>query len=176
VSPRLALAVLVGALIACQTPPQVIRTDVQAYLMRSRAWAPVEADAARTIKRIMDTQFVDEPEIHRQIAESRPRVLAHTAALRDYHPRSDEVRRVHRHYMTAWDRLLAAYDAIEDGFTSGDYRKLARGREDMVAWQDGIVRVADELRTLADHYGIDARGAVESRVPATVGQLSTQST
>jgi hypothetical protein len=170
------IVVLALAILGCQATPAVVRTDLRAYLARSRAWAPVEAEAARTIKRILDTQFVDEAEVRRQIADNRPRVVAHLAELREYQPRSEDVRRVHREYVAAWDRLLAAYDAIDDGFSSGDYTKLARGREGMMAWQQAIVRVADELRQLADHYGIDPGVAIESRGPAPSGHDSTHRT
>lgn len=170
------VVVFLAAALGCHAAPDAVRTDVRAYLARTRAWAPVDAEAARTIKRILDTQFVDEAEVRRQIADNRPRVVAHLAQLREYRPRSEDVRRVHQRYVAAWDRLLGAYDAIEQGFSTGDYTKLAQGREGMTAWEDGIVRVADELRQLADHYGIDPGAAIESRALAPPGHDSTQST
>ena len=159
---RPALTVL-AALAACSRAPDATRIDLSAYLARSKTWAPAEAEAARTIMRIFDTQFVDEPEIRRQIADSRPRVLAHLAELRDYHPRSAEVGHVHERYLDAWQKLLDGYDAIEKGFATGDYTNLARGRQDLEAWRDTMVEVAEELRGLMQHFGIDANGTVESR-------------
>ena len=61
---RFAALVLVSLAIACQTSPTATRTDLRAYLTRTKSWAPVEAEAARTIGRILKTQFVDEAEGH----------------------------------------------------------------------------------------------------------------
>jgi hypothetical protein len=160
-SARLPLTLLlIGA--ACQAPPSIVRKDVLAYLHRSRSWARVEAEAAQTIERILRTQFVDEAEIHRQIADSRPRLLAHLADVRAYRPGSTPVDRIHARYARAWETLLAAYDAIEKGFASGDYTRLARGREGITAWQAQIVRVADELRELSERFGVDPARAAAS--------------
>jgi len=172
------VAVAVGCVLGCRTaPPAETRIDLRAYLARTRAWAPVESEAAHTIERIMKTQFVDEAEVLRQIADSKPRVLAHLQTLRSYTPHSKEVATVHAHYVAAWERLLAGYEAIEQGFASGDYTKLARGREAMEAWRAGIVDVAQELRELMQHFDVDASGPVESRArDGVVPQRSTQST
>ena len=91
----------------------------------------------------------------RQIADSRPRVERHLGQVREFKPRSDDVERIHREYVSAWERLLAGYDAIEAGFASGDYTKLAKGREGLEAWRGGIVWVADELRDLAAQMNVD---------------------
>jgi hypothetical protein len=157
----LVVAVVVLAL-GCRPAPDVARTDLRAYLERSQGWAPVEAETARTIERILKTHFVDEAEIHREIADSRPRILAHLERLRAYTPRSEEVGNVHGRYVAAWQTLLGGFDAIEDGFASGDYTKLARGREAMAGWRDGIVGVAQELRQLMQHYGIEAPATIQS--------------
>ena len=111
----------------------------------------------------MRTQFVDEAEVRRQISDSRPRLLAHLESLRAYAPHSRDVTQIHTRYVAAWERLLSGYQAIEDGFSSGDYTKLARGREAMEGWRQEIVLVADELRELMEHFGVEATGAVESR-------------
>ena len=162
--------------LGCHGSPSTTRTDLRAYLARTKAWAPVEAESARTIQRILRTQFVDEAEVRRQIADNRPRVLAHLEALRGYTPVSQDIARVHARYIAAWEKLLAGYDAIEEGFSSGDYTKLARGREAMEAWRDEIVAVAADLRSLMQHFGIDADGTVESRGGAVDSQCSMQST
>lgn len=156
-------AALLGLLLACGRTPSETRIDLNAYLAHSKGWAPAEAEAARTIKRIFDTQFVNETEVLHQIADSRPRVLAHLAQLRAYTPRSKEVGHVHDRYVSAWQQLLDGYDAIEKGFASGDYTHLARGREALEAWRETIVDVARELRELMQHFGIDPGGAVASR-------------
>jgi hypothetical protein len=146
---------------SCGTPSGTVRIDVLAYLERAKSWAPIEAETAATVDRIFRTQFVDEAEVNRQIADSRPRVERHLAQVREYNPRSDEVKRIHREYVRSWERLLAGYDAIETGFTSGDYRKLAAGRESLEAWRGGIVWVADKLRGLAQRLNVDpATGTV----------------
>ena len=171
-----ATLLLVSFAIACQASPTATRTDLRAYLSRTKSWAPVEAEAARTIGRILKTQFVDEAEVRRQIADSRPRLLAHLESLRAYTPHSKDVARIHARYVTAWERLLGGYDAIEEGFSSGDYTKLARGREAMEAWRAEIVGVADDLRDLMQHFDVEPTGAVESRVRDGAPQFAMQRT
>jgi hypothetical protein len=155
-----ALALLLA--LGCRSAPDATRTDLRAYLERSQGWAPIEAEAARTIDRILKTHFVDEAEIHRQIAASRPRILAHLERLRAYSPRSEEVEGIHGRYIAAWQTLLGGFDAIEGGFASGDHMKLARGREAMEEWKHDIIGVAQELRQLMQHYGIEPAPTVQS--------------
>lgn len=157
-----ALAVGVAVGIACQGPPTATRTDVRAYLQRTQAWAPIEAEAAQTIERILRTEFVDEAEVRRQIADSRPRIVTHLQSIRAYTPHSRPVESVHQRYIAAWEALLRGYDTIEAGFTTGDYTKLARGREAMAEWRDGMLRVAQDLRDLMQRFGVEATGTVES--------------
>lgn len=147
---------------ACGASRGAVRIDVLGYLERAKAWAPIEAETAATVDRIFRTQFVDEGEVNRQIADSRPRVERHLGQVREYKPRSDEVGRIHREYLQAWERLLAGYEAIETGFASGDYTKLAAGREGLEAWRGGIVWVADELRDLAQQLNLDPTGGTAS--------------
>jgi hypothetical protein len=146
---------------ACGGSNGAVRMDVMGYLERAKAWAPIEAETAATVDRIFRTQFVDEAEVNRQIADSRPRIERHLGEVREYKPRSDDVERIHREYLKAWERLLAGYDAIETGFATGDYTKLAAGREGLDAWRGSIVWVADELRQLAQRLHVDpSTGAV----------------
>jgi hypothetical protein len=154
---------LIAAGLGCQTSASATRTDLRAYLAHTRTWAPVEADTARTIERILRTEFVDEAEVLRHIAESRPRIAVHLQRLRAFTPHSVEVRRVHARYVEAWQKLLDGYDAIERGFATGDYTELARGREAMADWKATILDVARELRQLMDHFGVEPDGAIESR-------------
>ena len=160
---RACLAMLAIVAIACGTPQSAVRIETQAYLERSKGWAPIEAETARTIERIFDTQFVNEAEVLRQIADSRPRVLAHLAALRAYQPRSKDIAGIHARYVAGWEKLLAGYDAIEKGFATGEYMNLARGREDLTEWGSTIMAVAQDLRELMRHFGLEATGTVESR-------------
>jgi hypothetical protein len=170
------LTTLSIVLVGCQASPNETRIDLRAYLARTRSWAPVDAEAARTIDRILKTQFVDEAEVRRQISDSRPRLLAHLERLRAYAPHSRDVAYIHARYVGAWERLLGGYQAIEDGFAGGDYTKLARGREAMEAWRAEIVVVADELRGLMEHFGVDATGPVESRSRGPDSQRSMHRT
>ena len=158
---RLGPALVLLAL-GCGGPPGAMRADLQAYLARMKSWAPVEAETERTIERILRTQFVDEAEVRRQIRDDRPRALVHLERVRAYAPRSKDVQHIHARYVSAWEDLLGGYDAIEQGFTSGDYTKLARGREAMEKWGVGIADVARQLRDLMQHLGVEPGGAVES--------------
>src|SRR5439155_445887 len=79
-------------------------------------------------------------------------------------------------FFAARETLLGGYDAIEQGFSSGDYAKPARGREAMEAWRREIEAVAGELRELMEHFGIEAPGVLESRSRPGVLQRSTQRT
>lgn len=163
------------ALLACSGKSSETRVDLAAYLAHAKTWAPADAEAARTIKRIFDTQFVNQPEVLHQIDDSRPRVLEHIAQLRAYSPRSEEVQHVHGRYVAAWQDLLDGYDLIQKGFSTGDYTNLARGREGLDAWRQGIVEVAEELRGLMEHFGVESDGAISARL-SPPGQSTTHST
>lgn len=159
---KLPLLVVAAMIFTCGTPPSTVRIDLQAYVERSKSWAMVEAETARSLDRILQTQFVDEAEVLRQIAESRPRISSHLERVRAYAPGSDPLRRIHQRYIATWQTLLRGYDAIERGFSSGDYTNVARGREAIADWRDGIVAVANDLRELMQRFGMDTGGATES--------------
>ena len=153
---------VIFALSACSPSPGEIRTDLEEYLAHSTTWATDEAEAARTIERILRTEFVDEGEVRRQIGDNRPRVVAHLGVVQAYRPRTNAIAEIHARYVQAWRDLLAAYDAIEAGFATGDYAKLAQGREGMARWRDGLVEVAGKLREMRQRFAPDASGATES--------------
>ena len=146
---------------SCSTPPAALRADTLAYLQKMTSWAPTEAETARTIERILATEFVDQAEVLRQIADSTPRVREHLADAERYEPRTKEVRQIHVVYTNAWRTLLDGYASITAGLESGQQVKLAQGREALARWRDAILRVADELRALRDRTAVDP-GAVTS--------------
>lgn len=153
---------LFAVVTGCSAPPGAVRTDVDAYYQRMKTWAPVEAETERTITRIFRTQFVDEAEVRRQIADDRPRILAHLERARGYAPRSELVKDVHARYLEAWKSLLTGYDAVERGFDTGDYTNLARGRKAMEAWRQDLADVARALRELMDRFDVEPGRTVES--------------
>ena len=149
---------LAGGLVllaACATPPAALRADTLAYLQKMSSWAPTEAETARTLERILATEFVDQAEVLRQISDNTPRVRRQLAEAQAYQPRTSEVRQIHDIYVSSWRTLLEAYADITAGFASGDQTKLAEGRDAMARWRDAIVRVASELRDLRDRTGAD---------------------
>jgi hypothetical protein len=151
----LGLACLVALPWACSTPPAALRADTLAYLQKMSSWAPTEAETARTLERILATEFVDQAEVLRQISDSTPRVQRQLAEAEHYEPRTSEVRRIHAVYVGSWQTLLDAYGSITAGFETGDQRKLSEGRDGMARWRDAIMRVAHELRELRDRTGAD---------------------
>lgn len=159
---RLWIGVVLAIGVACGRTTGMERADVMSYLERTHAWAPVEAETAQVLDRILATQFVDEAEVNREIAASRPRLTTHLVHVRDYRPRTSDVARIHARYVRAWERLLSGFDAIDQGFSSGDYSKLAQGRQAIDSWRQQIVEVADELGELVRHLGIETTGAVAS--------------
>jgi len=141
-------------LAACSTPPAALRADTLAYLQKMASWAPTEAETARTLERILATEFVDQAEVLRQIADSTPRVQRQLREAEQYEPRTREVRRINETYTQAWRTLLDGYQAITAGFESGQQAKLAQGREAMARWRDGILAVARDLRALRDRLDL----------------------
>jgi hypothetical protein len=141
--------VLLGAALGCSSPSdQALRADLTLYLQRANDWAPVEAETARTIDRVLATQFVDDAEVRRQITADAPRVAAHLARVEAVAPTSQELRDVHARYVGAWRDLSAGYTALLRGIDAGNARDLAAGREAMEAWRESIVGVARDLRRL----------------------------
>lgn len=151
----LGVAFVVAFLAACSTPPAALRADTLAYLRKMSSWAPTEAETARTLERILATEFVDEAEVLRQVADSTPRIQRQLAEAEQYEPRTAEVRRIHAVYVASWRILLDGYSSITAGFATGDQAKLSRGRDAMARWRDSIMQVARELRELRDRTGVD---------------------
>jgi hypothetical protein len=151
---RCGLVVLVAAL-ACSSPQtQALRADLTLYLQRANDWAPAEAETARTIDRILATQFVDEAEVRRQVTADAPRVAAHLARIQSVTPSTQDVRDVHDRYVGAWRDLAAGYTALLHGLDTGNVPDIAKGRQAMEAWREDIVGVARDLRRLKDQAGL----------------------
>jgi hypothetical protein len=146
---------LVGAALSCSSPSeQALRADLTLYLQRANDWAPVEAETARTIDRVLATQFVDEAEVRRQVTADAPRVAAHLARIEAVSPTSQELRDVHARYVGAWHDLATGYTALLRGLDTGDVPAIAAGRRAMEAWRESIVGVARDLRRLKTEAGL----------------------
>jgi hypothetical protein len=124
--------------------------DLARYLAQAVAWAPQEAEVARAIGRVLETEFVDEAEVRRQLAESLPRVDAQLAAIEAYTPATRRLRSIHDRYAHAWRELRAAYAEIVRGFDTQNSAALAAGRRALVAWRQAIPATARQLRELTD--------------------------
>ena len=143
------VVLLLGVAIACSSPSdQALRADLTLYLQRANDWAPVEAETARTIDRVLATQFVDEAEVRRQVTADAPRVTAHLARIETVTPTSQELRDVHARYVGAWRDLSGGYAALLRGLDTGNVPDIATGRRAMEAWREDIVGVAQDLRRL----------------------------
>ena len=157
--PRPCIAVILRAVVlatialGCNPGDQALRADLQLYLQRTADWAPVEAETARTIDRILATQFVDEAEVRRQITADAPRVQSHLARVETVQPSSAELREIHRRYVDSWRTLAAGYQDILRGIDTGDVPHLASGRSALQAWRAGILDTARALRRLQAEVG-----------------------
>ena len=158
------LIALLVVLLACATSPDTRRADLVAYLHQLRDWAPQDAEAAATVRRLLDSQFADESEVRHQIADSRPEVAAQLERAREYQPRTTELEAIHRRYRDAWATLLRAYDEIGHGLDRGDQAALSAGRRDLLAWRRAITAVAADVGELADRY--DARSEAGPPAPS----------
>jgi hypothetical protein len=142
---------LIGLLAAaCSSAPGELRPDVEGYVRHLNDWAPAEAETARTIDRILATQFVDEAEVRRQIAADSPRVAHHVETIEAYSPATPPVRDIHRQYVEAWQGVASGYRSILEGLDGGDASKIAAGRRALEQWRATIVGVADQVRRLRD--------------------------
>ncbi len=148
------IALAIATAVACTPAGQTARADVTLYLQRANDWAPVEAETARTIDRILATQFVDEAEVRRQIVADTPRVRAHLVRIATIHPTSPELRDIHARYVDTWRRLAAGYETLLRGLDTGHVPDIAAGRAALEAWRAGIVAVARDLRHLRDDVGL----------------------
>lgn len=149
-------AVALSLALASCTTPSALRTDTEAYINTMATWAPVEAETARTLERILATQFVEPAEVLRQIGESSPRIERHLDEIRQYHPRTPELRRIHEVYAGAWRTLLDGYASIDLGLATNNQKLLAAGRQSLLRWRTAILEVARELRDLSDRLGLPA--------------------
>jgi hypothetical protein len=136
---------------ACSPPPQPTGPrDVARYLQQLSNWAPQEAEVARAVRRILDTEFVDDGEVRRQVAESLPRLEAQLAIMGAYEARGDDLQAVHRAYVGAWAALRQGYADIMVGLDTGDQAALGRGRRALLAWREALPATAKRIRNLAD--------------------------
>jgi hypothetical protein len=134
----------------CAAPPPVDQEDLRRYLLQAAAWAPQEAEVARAIGRVLETEFVDEAEVRRQLAESLPRVEAQLAVIEAYAPATIRLQSIHSRYVHAWRELQGAYAKIVRGFDTQDPAALAAGRGALLAWRQAIPAAARQLRELTD--------------------------
>ena len=159
-SRRLGVASFVGVALlfialapSCSSPPAALRADVEAYLRRVNDWAPTEAETARTIDRILATQFVDEAEVRRQVTADAPRAKQQVDRLSAYQPRTPDVRDIHQRYVEAWRDLVTGYANIEAGIDAADAAKLSAGRRALEHWRSAVVETASSLRDLLQRTG-----------------------
>lgn len=138
---------------ACGTPPAALQQDARAYIARMSEWAAVEGETGRSITRILQSHFVDEAAVLREISDLRPRLDRHLASVDRYTPRTTQVAHIHHQYVAAWRGLLHGFDAIERGFSSGEQSELAAGRTAILRWKDDIRHIASELGELLDETG-----------------------
>jgi hypothetical protein len=138
---------------SCRVSDEALRVDLERYLRRANDWAPVEAETARAIDRILQTQFVDEAEVRRQIAADRPRAKAHLDAVAAIASATPELRAIHDRYVQVWRSLLGGYDDVSTGIDAADASRLSRGRAALEAWRLGIIETATDLRRLRSQLG-----------------------
>jgi hypothetical protein len=142
------------AIVACgSAADRTLNADLSLYLQRANDWSPVEAETAKTIERILATQFVDEAEVRRQVVANAPHVAQHLGRVEQVQPRSPELQVVHRRYVEAWRRLAIGYDRILRGLDTGTVSDIADGRRALEAWRGAIVDTARDLRRLQQDLG-----------------------
>jgi hypothetical protein len=152
VVPIVAILVQLVVLISpgCGPSNDEVRVDVQRYLEQVRAWAPTEAETARTIDRILKTQFVDDDEVRRQVEADAPRVERHIAEAVAVRPATRPVQQIHDRYVGAWRDLATGYRRILSGIDSTSATDIADGRRALEGWRAAIVTTAHDLRRLAE--------------------------
>jgi len=144
-------------LIGCSPSTTTLRADATAYLEKLSSWGPVEAETARALERIIATEFVDQAEVLRQIADNSPRVRRHLTAVEQFKPRTAELGRIHERYVAAWGDLLKGYSSIESGLAASDQTQLAAGRAGLLRWRQSIRAVAQDVAELSERLGIPVR-------------------
>ena len=127
-----------------------LRAELQLYLQQESDWAPVEAETARTIDRVLATQFVDEAEVRRQVAADLPRVAAHLVRIQKLRLTAPAMLEIHRRYVAAWQSLSEGYQRIDRGLDAGDVAAISAGRKALQDWRQAILLTAQDLRRLRD--------------------------
>jgi hypothetical protein len=141
-------------IVGCQSAAdRSLQADLALYLQRANDWSPVEAETAKTIDRILATQFVDEAEVRRQVVADAPRISAHLERIQAVEARSPEIGEIHRRYVEAWRELASGYERLLRGLDTGTVPDIAAGRRAIEAWRGGIVATARELRRLKRDAG-----------------------
>lgn len=123
--------------------------SVTAYLEQVRQWAPQEAEVGRGVRRILETQFVDDGEVRRQLAELQPRIDAQLSRMREYRAPAGAIADVHAAYVVAWTELQQGCRDIADGLDAGEHALIGGGRRKLVAWRESLPTIAKRLQGLA---------------------------
>jgi hypothetical protein len=134
---------------ACAPPERPPASGaVQAYLQQLEEWAPEEAEVGRGVRRILETQFVDDGEVRRQLAEVQPRIDAQLSRMRGYRPPAGPIGDLHQAYVVAWAGLQQGCREIAEGLDAAEQDRLGRGRRQLVAWREALPAVAKRVREL----------------------------
>ena len=139
------LVVAIAGLSGCGGGQGRSQDELAAYLHDAEVWAPIEAETHRTIKRILQTQFVDEALVRQEVASALTRIDGHLVRIEPMHPRDPGLYAIHQAYTRAWIDLRDGLRLLPEGFDQNDYAKLAAGRKALEMWQAAIVAVADQL-------------------------------
>ena len=143
-----ALVVVMAGISGCGGGRGSSQDELAAYLHDAEAWAPIEAETHRTIKRILQTQFVDEALVRQEVASALTRIDGHLVRIESIHPRDPQLYAIHAAYNRAWIDLRDGLRLLPEGFDQNDYAKLAAGRKALERWQAAIVAVADQLSSI----------------------------
>lgn len=120
----------------------------QQHMNELAAWAPVEAETARSIQRILASQFVDEAAVRQEIAQAVPRIEAHLARIGPITPDDPDLRKIHERYRRAWHDILEGLQNIPAALDRADAQALASSRSAITAWRESMIEIANDLRRL----------------------------
>ena len=129
---------------------QEIQRDLQSYSMEMLKWEPTEKRIFDTLDAVEESQYVDDDFVQRALKGALPDTDRHLREVSAYRPATSELSSLHEHYRKGWEDLRAGIDKMIAAVGKKDYVELAKGKREMTAGRDLLVRAFTSMNALME--------------------------
>ena len=119
---------------------QDVARDLHNYTTELQKWEPKEKAIFQAIDDVEDSQYVDDDFVLRTLKGALPTLAEHIREVAGYRPSTAELGSLHEHYKKGWEDLRGALDAMIAAESKKDYVSLAKGKAQMVAARNTLLK------------------------------------